>query len=204
VIECAVTEGSQPIGYNIGPVLEAREALETLQGKGPHDLVDKATNLAGILFEMVGQENGKQAAHELIAKGKALEKMKEIIEAQGGDPDVKPENLVPGKYFIDVPAPMDGRILWFNNRDLVKIARTAGTPAAMGAGIRLFAKTGDRVRKDKPMFRVYSDSATKLDAAVKQMETLRPMEVGRKVGDDMMKKRIGKPTAPSREFILER
>jgi len=204
VIECAVTEGSQPIGYNIGPILEAREALETLCGRGPHELVDKATTLAGILFEMVGVENGKQAAHGIIAKGKAMEKMREIIEAQGGDPGVKPEDLAPGKYFFDVPAPIDGRILWFNNRDLVKIARAAGTPAAKGAGIQLFAKTGDKVEKDKPMFRIYSDSATKLETAVKQLETLRPMEVGRKVGDDMLKKRIGKPTAPSREFILER
>jgi AMP phosphorylase len=204
VIECAMTEGSQPVGYNIGPILEAREALETLQGRGPHDLMDKAINLSGILFEMVGQENGKQVAHDIIAHGKALEKMMEIIEAQGGDPEVEPEDLAPGKHFYDAPAPMNGRILWFNNRDLVKIARAAGTPAAKGAGIQLFAKTGDKVEKGKPMFRVYSDSATKLDTAVKQLEALRPVEVGRKVGDNMLKKRIGKPTAPSREFILER
>jgi thymidine phosphorylase len=95
-------------------------------------------------------------------------------------------------------------VLWFNNRDLVKIARAAGTPAAKGAGIQLFAKTGDKVTKGKPMFRIYSESASKLETAVKQLETLRPVEVGRKVGDDMLKRRIGKPTAPTREFILER
>jgi len=204
VIECAVTEGSQPIGYNIGPILEAREALETLAGDGSHELVDKSTNLAGILFEMVGQENGKRVAQDLIANGKALEKMREIIEAQGGDPSVKPEDLVPGEHVYDAEAPKDGRVLWFNNRDLVKIARAAGTPAAKGAGIQLFAKTGDKVEKGKPMFRIFSESASKLETAVKQLETLRPVEVGRKVGEDMLKRRIGKPTAPTREFILER
>ncbi|MCW4050699.1 MAG: AMP phosphorylase [Candidatus Bathyarchaeota archaeon] len=203
-IECAITEGSQPIGYCVGPVLEAREALETLYGNGPHDLVDKATNLTGILLEMVGQENGKQMAIDLITKGKALAKMKEIIEAQGGDPEIKPEDLVPGRYFYDVPAPKNGRVLFYNNRDLVRIARSAGTPNSKGAGIQLFAKTGDKVEKGKPMYRIYSESQSKLNNAIKQLESQNPMEIGTKVGEDMLKMRISKPTAPSREFILDR
>ena len=203
-IECAITEGSQPIGYNIGPILEAREAIETLYGKGPHELVDKATNLAGILLEMVGNENGKQMAMELINNGKALKKMRQIIDAQGGNASVHPDDLVPGVYTYDVPAPRDGKVLWFNNRDLVKVARAAGTPNDKGSGLQLFAKTGDKVFEGKPMFRIYAEKEGKLENAIRQLESLRPIEVGEKVGEDMMKKRIGKPTAPSREFILER
>jgi len=203
-IECAITEGSQPIGNNIGPILEAKEALETLYGEGPRDLMDKATTLAGILFEMVGLENGKRMAHDMIMKGKSLEKMREVISAQGGDPEVKPEDLVPGSHVYDVPAPSDGRVLWFNNRDLVKIAKAAGTPNDMGAGIKLFAKTGDRVKEGEPMFRVYSEKASKLDNVVRQLENLAPMEIGNRVGERMLKRRIGKITAPSREFILDR
>jgi AMP phosphorylase len=203
-IECAITEGSQPIGYNIGPILEAREALETLLGKGPHDLMDKATTLAGILFEMVGHDDGKQMAHDMIMSGKSLEKMREIIEAQGGDPEVKPDDLVPGSHVYDVPAPRDGRILWFNDRDLVKIAKAAGTPNDMAAGIRLFAKTGDRVKLGEPMYRIYSEKASKLDNAIRQLENLNPMEIGDRVGERMLKKRIGKIMAPSREFIIDR
>jgi AMP phosphorylase len=203
-IECAITEGSQPIGYNIGPVLEAREALETLFGKGPHELVDKATTLSGILFEMVGHENGKQIAYDMIMSGKSLRKMREIIEAQGGDPEVKPEDLVPGSHVYDVLAPRDGRILWFNNRDLVKIAKAAGTPNDKGAGIQLFAKTGDKVKQGEPMYRIYSEKASKLENAIKQLEYFTIMEIGSKVGEQMLKKRIGKITAPSREFILDR
>ena len=203
-IECAITEGSQPIGYNIGPTLEAREAMETLYGRGPHELVDKATNLAGILLEMVGNKDGKKMALDLINSGKALEKMKQIIEAQKGDPSLKPEDLVPGEYYFDVEAPREGRILWFNNRDLVKVARAAGTPNDKGSGIQLYAKTGDKVYTDKPMFRVYAEKQDKLDNALKQLKGLRPVEVGEKVGEDMLKKRIRKLTAPTREFILER
>ena len=153
---------------------------------------------------MIGHDNGKQIAHDLIYNGKALRKMREIIGAQGGDPELKPDDLVPGHHFYDAPAPRDGRVLWFNNSDLVRIARAAGTPNSKGAGIRLFAKIGDRVKEGKPMFRIYSESANKLDNALKLLENLTPIDVGAKVGEDMVKKWIGKPTAPSREFILER
>jgi len=203
-IQCAITEGSQPIGYNIGPVLEAREALETLLGKGPHDLTDKATTLAGILFEMVGNENGKQMAHDMIMSGKSVRKMREIIEAQGGDPEVTLDDLVPGSHVYDVPVPRDGRVLWFNNRDMVKIAKAAGTPNDMGAGIRLFSKTGDSVKEGEPLYRIYSEKASKLENAIRQLENFSPMEIGTKMGEQMLKKRIGKITAPSREFILDR
>jgi AMP phosphorylase len=166
--------------------------------------MDKATTLSGILFEMVGHENGKRMAHDMIMKGKSLEKMREIISAQGGDPEVKPEDLIPGSHVYDVLAPRDGRVLWFNNRDLVKIAKAAGTPNDMGAGIQLFAKTGDRVKEGKPMYRIYSEKASKLENAVRQLEHFNSMEIGTKMGEQMLKKRIGKITAPSREFILDR
>lgn len=203
-IECAVTEGSQPIGCCMGPILEAREALGALYGQGTHELIDKATHLSGILFEMVGETNGKQYAHELIQKGKALEKMREIIQAQGGDPEVKPEDLVPGKYHYDVLAPKNGLVLSFQNRDLVKIARSAGTPNSKGAGIELFAKIGDKVKEGKPLYRVYSESMTKLDNAIKLVETLTPLEIGKRIGESMLKKHIGKPTGIRREFMLDR
>ncbi len=203
-IECAITEGSQPIGYNIGPILEAREAIETLNGNFSHELVDKATNLAGILFEMVGHDDGKRMAMDLLENGKAMEKMREIIDAQGGNSSVKPEDLVPGEFTHDVPASRDGMVLWFNNRDLVKIARAAGTPNDMGAGLKLYAKTGDKVEEGKPLYRVYAEKEGKLENAIRVLGDLRPMEIGEKVGADMLRKRIGKPTAPTREFILER
>jgi AMP phosphorylase len=203
-IECAITEGSQPIGYNIGPILEAREALETLYGKSSHEILDKSTSLSGILFGMMGHENGKQMAYDLIRKKKSLVKMMEIIEAQGGDPEVKPVDLEPGKYFYDVYSAEDGMVLWFNNRDIVKIARAAGTPNDKAAGMKLFAKLGDKIQKDKPIFRIYSESATKLDNAIKMTEDLYPIVIGKRVGEAMLKKHIGIPTVSSREFILER
>ena len=130
--------------------------------------------------------------------------MMEIIEAQGGNPEVKPEDLEPGEYFYDVYSAEDGMVLWFNNRDIVKIARAAGTPNDKAAGIKLYAKLGDKIQKDKPIFRIYSESTTKLDNAIKMTEDLYPIVIGKRVGESMLKKHIGIPTVSSREFILER
>lgn len=77
----------------LGPALEAQEALTTLTGGGSSDLREKAVSLAGLLFEMVGQENGRQKAIEIIDSGKAEKKMREIIEAQGGNPNVKIKDI---------------------------------------------------------------------------------------------------------------
>ena len=203
-IECAITEGDQPIAYNIGSVLEAKEALQTLNGKGPHELINKATNLAGILLEMTGNSNGQEMAHELIKSGKAMKKMRDIIGAQGGDPEVKVDDLIPGDKTYDVTSPRDGRVLYINNRDLVQIARAAGTPSSKKAGLKLFAKLGDKVEEGGTIFRIYSEKNSKLENAVKLLDDLRPMEIGKKVGESMLMKRISKPTMPSREFILER
>ena len=55
-------------------------------GDGPPDLRDKAVSLAGMLFEMVGVENGREKAEDMIDSGKAEAKIREIIAAQGGNP----------------------------------------------------------------------------------------------------------------------
>ncbi|MFQ6053594.1 MAG: AMP phosphorylase, partial [Candidatus Bathyarchaeia archaeon] len=136
-VECAVTEGEQPIGLAVGPVPEAREALGAIMGKGPPDLVDKATSLAGMLLGMMGEENGKERATQLLLSGKAEEKLRQIIEAQGGDPEVKPEDLPLGDRWVDVEAERSGRILWINNRSIARIAREAGAPSDRGAGLVL-------------------------------------------------------------------
>ncbi|PVX24258.1 MAG: AMP phosphorylase, partial [Candidatus Bathyarchaeum sp.] len=129
-VQCGVTFGEQPIGHAIGPALEAREALSTLMGSGSIDLVNKATNLAGLLFEMMGAENGAKEATTLLKSGKAEAKLREIIAEHGGDPNVKPEDIEIGKQVAEVYSDETGRIQWINNRSIAHIAREAGAPKA--------------------------------------------------------------------------
>ncbi|UCH58233.1 MAG: AMP phosphorylase [Candidatus Bathyarchaeota archaeon] len=144
-VECVLTEGGQPVGNAIGPVLEAREALETLAGRGPEDLIKKSTGLAGTLLEMVGENDGQEKAQKILSSGRALEKMRQIIEAQGGDPDKRPEDLAVGEHWVDVEASRSGNVLWISNRALAHLAREAGAPGEKGLGLLLHVKTGDKV-----------------------------------------------------------
>ena len=203
-IECAVTEGEQPVGHAVGPVLEAKEALEALMGSGPQDLIDKATSLAGVLFEMVGEEKGKERAMGILSSGEAEEKMRQIIGAQGSDPGVEPEDLKVGDKLHDVLSERGGRVLSVDNRVIAQIARVAGAPNDKGAGLIMRAKLGDSVSDGEPLLRIYSEKAQKLDQAVELAERFRPVGVGNRIGETMLIKQIKRVLRPGERFILER
>jgi AMP phosphorylase len=204
-IQCAVTFGEQPIGYAIGPALEAREALSTLMGEGPMDLMKKAVSLAGLLFETMGIKDGTQKAKYILESGKAEKKFREIIGAQGGDPNVKPEDIEVGNETVEIRSKDKGSIQWINNRVISQIARAAGAPKTKSAGVLLNKKLGDKVTKGDILYRIYSKSAQKLESSVILAEKFNPIGITGKFGEKMLVDRI--PTKkPSHEkpFILAR
>ncbi len=168
-VEVAITYGGQPVGYAVGPALEAREALETLRGNGPGSLVEKATSLAGAMLELGGAASpgmGRQMANDVLKSGKAYQKMRGIIEAQGGNPDVKPEDIPIGDKKEIVLAPFDGYVKRIDNERINEIARAAGAPRDKGAGLRVILKEGRKVNKDEPLLEIYAEHETKLDDAL--------------------------------------
>ncbi len=101
-VKVVLTDGSAPIGRGVGPVLEARDVLQILHGSGPADLKQKSAELVAHMLEFVRGvpfEDGLKNAFHQLESGAALQKFREIVEAQDGDPDVKPEDLQPGKYY---------------------------------------------------------------------------------------------------------
>ncbi|MEM1508589.1 MAG: AMP phosphorylase [Thermofilaceae archaeon] len=178
-VACVATLGDQPVGRAAGPALEAREALFALLGKGPVDLVDKAVSLAGMLLEMVGISDGKAIALEALKSGKAYLKMKEIIEAQGGNPDLKPQDIPVGDKRLTLYAEREGMVIWVNNTAIATAARLAGAPKDKGAGIELHAKIGSLVKNGYPLLTVYSEHSTKLQAAEEYLETVMAIGVGK-------------------------
>jgi AMP phosphorylase len=168
-MEVAVTYGGQPVGYAIGPALEAREALETLQGNGPGSLVEKATSLAGLMLELGGIASpglGKQMAVEILKSGRALEQLRKIIEAQGGDPDIDPHDLPIGQYTYVIEAPVSGYVKRVYNERINAIARAAGAPFDKGAGVRILLKEGRKVERGEPLAEIYAEHENKLDEAI--------------------------------------
>ena len=162
-VKAIITDGSQPIGNGIGPVLEARDVLAVLNGNGPEDLRKKSIYMAGKLLEMAGLKNGEKAATEILDSGKALKKFKQIIKAQGGNPNTPIEKLVPGNYRHDVYANKECVIKEINNKNISKLGRIAGAPKDKAAGVYLHYHVGDKVKKGDVMFTVYTENKRKLE-----------------------------------------
>jgi len=180
-VECAMTFGGSPVGRTIGPALEVKEALTVLENKGgPNSLKEKSLSLAGILLEMggvAGRGDGYSAAEEILTSGKALEKLKQIIEIQGGDPAVKSEDIVTGENCEDILAPVGGYVVAFYNKRLVELARIAGAPADKKAGVTIHKKMGERVKKGEPLISICSSSDWELESAVKDAKRQMPIVV---------------------------
>ena len=179
-IESLITDGSEPVGNGIGCALECRDVIEVLQGKGPDDLHNKSAMLAGKMLELVGKVSegeGKDVAEHLLHNGKAWEKMKEIIELQGGNPNVKIDDLPIGQYKHSIKAEKGGKISHIDNKGINKIAKAAGAPRDKGAGIYLHRLKGDRVAAGDVLFDIYAESETKLDFAIKALEVWQPVEL---------------------------
>jgi AMP phosphorylase len=197
---CAITYGEQPLGYTIGPALEAKEALEILmKRKNVIDTIDKATSLAGILFEMVGVGN-KQTALEILNSGKAEVKLREIISLQGGNEEIKPEDIEIGNYGLDFYAEKDGVVLWIDNVSLINFARAAGAPKDKESGILLYKKIGERVKKDEKIFTVFAKSERKLDRVLKLEE--KPFGIGERA--EMLIQVVKEQILHKKTFMLER
>lgn len=161
-IKCAVTYADQPVGYAIGPALEARECIRVLEGqKHPTSVIEKACELAGMILEMGGIPNGSARARELLDSGTALKKFREIVAAQGGNYDLSSEDLVPGKYVEEVRAVTSGHINNIDNKAIVAIAKAAGAPNDKGAGILLAKKQGMYVNVGEVIYTIYADSQAK-------------------------------------------
>ncbi len=174
--ECALTLAHQPIGHAVGPALEAKEALTLLRDytAGPNSLIEKSTDLAGILLEMSGKAlkgMGQSLAKDILRSGKAYEKMKKIIEAQGGDPEIKPEDIELGPYIKEFFASKDGYIVDVNNSIINRIAKTTGCPNSKSSGVEIIKKQGAKIKEGELVFRVYSHNESKLRKAEKIYNT---------------------------------
>jgi AMP phosphorylase len=202
-VECVSTFGEQPIGYGIGPALEAREALEMLSGhKVPKDQLDKVCDLASVLFKFAGMKNCYQKAHDIITSGKADKKFRQIIEAQGGNPKIKPADIPVGDKIVQVRSKVGGNVLWINNTSVVQVAREAGAPKDKGAGILLHKKMQDHVKKGETLFEIYAEKDYKLERSLKKLAELPLIGVGKT--SEMMLAEIPDVDKHRKYFILER
>lgn len=165
-IDVVITDGSQPIGRGIGPVLEARDVMAVLRNDAdaPEDLRDRALLLAGHVLDFDPQIKGGRGfarAMELLASGAALAAMERLIDAQGRQTALSR----PGGHTYEICAPHEGRITAIDCHVIARIARLAGAPMDKGAGIDLLHKVGEQVRKGEALYRIHAQSGTGLTFA---------------------------------------
>lgn len=200
---CVLTNGDRPIGYALGPSLEAREALSVMMNKAiVPDLVDKACHIAGSIFEMVGKKNGYQTAREILRSGKAEKKLREIIGLQGGNSKIRLEDFQVGTEVEVVRSKKTGQVLWMDNVTLIELARAAGAPKDKGAGITFSKKLGDRVRQGEGIFTIYAEKQRKLSRALEILSRSEPFGIGENY--EMFIHKVKDSLAIKRSFMIER
>ncbi|MBU4266049.1 MAG: AMP phosphorylase [Candidatus Altiarchaeota archaeon] len=178
-VDCVITNGSSPIGNGIGPALEARDVLLSLENNGSVSLVKKSVMLAGNLLELAGKAKkgtGRRIAKRILDSGKAKAKMMEIIEEQGGNPEIKPDDIKIGKKEETIKSDGEGRVKFINNKEISAIARAAGAPRDKTSGLYLHINPGDFVDKGDALFTIYSSKNRRLNNAMELADTLKPVK----------------------------
>ncbi len=165
-IDVVVSDGSQPIGNGIGPALEARDVQQVLsnQKSAPSDLREKSLRLAGRILEFDPDIRGGQGyviARDILESGRAYEKMQAIIEAQGK----KSSTQTVARFERKVTATKAGYIHAIDNLKIATIASLAGAPIDKYAGIHLYKKVADKVKKGDTLFTIYADFNSNFDFA---------------------------------------
>ena len=202
-VEAASTFGEQPIGHGIGPALEAREYLRTVEkGHGQPDLINKVCHLAGVLFEFRGIRNGEERALRALKAGKANKKIREIIKAQGGNPKIRPQDIPIGSHHVQIRSKVAGKVWWMNNKGIIQIARAAGAPKDKGAGVQLHKKLGDHVKKGDILFEIFSEQTFKMNMAIGVANKVNFIGIGQ--GHEMLLAEIPEEEEHRQFFVMER
>lgn len=165
-----ISDMSQPLGRAIGNALEVQEAIDTLRGNGPEDLRDLCLTLGSQMVLLANKasslEEAEKLLQEAISSGKALEKFKQFIVNQGGDPTVvdHPERLPQAPYKIEVPAKTSGYVTEIVADELGTAAMLLGAGRAtkeseidLAVGLMLNKKVGDRVEKGESLVTIHAN-----------------------------------------------
>ncbi|CAH8706718.1 pyrimidine-nucleoside phosphorylase [Paenibacillus thiaminolyticus] len=165
-----ISDMSQPLGRAIGNSLEVQEAIDTLRGHGPADLEELCLALGRQMVYLAGKaatlEEAEQQLKEVIRNGKALEKFKEFIANQGGNPAVAddPSLLPQASCLIEVPARQDGVVAEIVADEIGTAAMLLGAGRAtkdseidLAVGLMLNKKIGDRVQAGESLVTIYAN-----------------------------------------------
>ncbi|AOM82741.1 pyrimidine-nucleoside phosphorylase [Salisediminibacterium beveridgei] len=167
-----ISDMNQPLGFMIGNALEVKEAIDTLNGRGPADLTELCYTLGSHMAVLAGKANSTEEARELLQEavktGKALEQFKLFIRSQGGDDTIvdSPENLPTATKTIAVPSLSSGYISAIMADEIGTSAMLLGAGRAtkdsvidLAVGIELHKKIGDAVEEGEALVTLHVNDA---------------------------------------------
>ena len=167
-----VTRMDAPLGRAVGNALEVAEAVAALSGDGPPDLMEVTLALARHMLDLAGIDADPERA---IASGRALDAYRQMIRAQGGDPEAPLPRA--GHRQAVLPAPRDGYVARLDALAVGIAAWRLGAGRARkedsvshAAGVRCLAKPGDRVRAGEPVLELHADDPGRFAPAIEALD----------------------------------
>ena len=198
-VKAILTDMDRPLGHAIGNALEIREVIDTLKGHGPEDLTHECIIMAAhmlVLSHMCDYETALNRVQQALDSGGALERLRLMIEAQGGDNRVIDDEsiLAIGQFTYDVIAPQDGYIIHMNTEQcgIASVMLGAGRtvkdgPIDYSAGIVMHKKTGDAVSMGERIATLYaSDESLFTNAAQTYLAAITTGNTAPKVVDTIL------------------
>ena len=198
-VKAILTDMDRPLGHAIGNALEIREVINTLKGHGPEDLTHECIIMAAhmlVLSRMCDYETALNRVQQALDSGAALERLRLMIEAQGGDSRVIDDDrvLTIGKFTYDVTSPKDGYITRMNTErcGIASVMLGAGRtvkdgPIDYSAGIVMHKKTGDAVSMGERIATLYaSDESLFTNAAQTYLAAITIGDTASKVMDTIL------------------
>jgi thymidine phosphorylase len=167
-----ITDMSTPLGLEIGNALEVKESVEVLAGGGPADVVELTVELAREMLRLAGKTDVDVAA--ALKDGRAMDKWRQMISAQGGDPDAALPVAVEHHVVL---ATADGVLTQLDALQVGTASWRLGAgrarkedPVQFGAGITLHAQLGEAVKAGQPLMTLHTDEADRFERAMEALE----------------------------------
>jgi thymidine phosphorylase len=167
-----LTDMSAPLGKTVGNALEVRESVEVLAGGGPRDVVELTVALAREMLESAGVTGVDVAA--ALKDGRAMDKWRAMIQAQGGDPDA---TLPVAKEKTYIRAQRSGYI---TEMDALRVGYASwrlgagrafqGAPVMKTAGIEINKRVGEAIEAGEPLFTLHTDEPERFERAADMLD----------------------------------
>lgn len=182
-VTTAISDMDQPLGNTIGHTLEVIESIHTLKGEGPKDLTDLCVKYGGMLLYKAKKaksiEDGETILRKNIADGKAIEKFRQFVTAQGGDPNIIEHfDLMPkAEHKIEVISNESGYVVHLDALGVAETAKLLGAgrdkkedQIDLGVGVELKAKRGSKVKKGDIIAIIYANSLKYIEPALELIQ----------------------------------